>query len=232
MSSIEEKLQIISDNTPKVYESGKKEGMSYFWNKYQDLGARTGYSYAFAGSGWTDELFEPKFNMAVKNANRMFASSNIENLKALLEKRGIILDFSNCTSFTNIISESYIVAMGIIDTRSASSLNATFGGGTYLKHIDKFILKSEGTQSFSSASFQYLTSLQHVIFEGTIGTNNFNVQWSINLDKDSLMSILNCLADKTGNTSTTWNVTIGTTNKAKLTSEELEIAYDKGWLVE
>jgi hypothetical protein len=95
--------------------------------------------------------------------------------------------------------------------------------------MEKFIVKEQNT--FSN-SFQSATDLEHIIFEGTIGQNGLNLQSSTKLSHESLMSVINCLKDYSTDTSgTTWTVTIGDANKAKLTEAELLIAENKGWVV-
>ncbi|MBO5955586.1 MAG: hypothetical protein J6Q10_02165, partial [Clostridia bacterium] len=65
---------------------------------------------------------------------------------------------------------------------------------------------------------------------GKIGKNGFSVSDSKKLSYDSLMSIINALKDYSTDTSgTTYTVTLGTTNLAKLTNEEKAIATQKGW---
>ena len=236
MSTIEEKLQTIAENTPKVYESGKREGMNAFWDPYQDLGKRTKYDYGFCEFGWTDELFKPKYDMVVSSASRMFLNSGITDIKTYFKSEsnpnGVLLDFSTCTTFTNTFQSSSVEKIGVLDTSSASALTYVMYQASSVKTIDEFILKDDGSQTWNlSNSFANCTNLEEVRFKGKIGTNNFNVQWSVKLSHDSLMSIINCLADKTG-VSGTWKVTIGTTNLAKLTSDEIKIASNKGWTVD
>jgi hypothetical protein len=68
--------------------------------------------------------------------------------------------------------------------------------------------------------------------DGAIGQNGFDVHWSTKLTHDSLMSIINHLSDKSSDTSgTTWTITLGTENIAKLTDDEIAIAEAKGWEV-
>ena len=82
---------------------------------------------------------------------------------------------------------------------------------------------------FSNA-FNYRSALTHVIFEGVIGKNGLNLSQSPNLDRESLLSVVNCLKDYSADTSgTVWKVTLGTANLAKLTAEEKAIATGKGW---
>lgn len=81
-------------------------------------------------------------------------------------------------------------------------------------------------------AFRYCTNLETVNFTGVIGKNGLNLQWSTKLSHDSLMSLINCLQDKTGDTSgTSWEVTIGAENLAKLTQDERKIAENKGWVI-
>ena len=74
--------------------------------------------------------------------------------------------------------------------------------------------------------------LTNVNFVGQIKVNGLSVSDCTKLTRESLLSLIQCLEDKTGDTSgTTWTVTIGSTNKAKLTAEELAVATNKGWTV-
>lgn len=230
--SITEKLTTIAENEPKVYDAGKRAQYDEFWDNYQDNGNRTQYNYAFAGYGWTDETFAPKYDMKMEKAERVFANAKITSVKALLEKYRVTIDFSECTGLANMFAGSTITEMGVIDTTSASSLNNVFYMGTKITTIDKLILKSDGSQTLNNTTFQSMNALQNIIFEGVIGKNGFNVQWSTNLSHDSLISTLNCLADKSTDTSgTEWAITIGDENYAKLTTEERNIAYNKGWVI-
>ena len=119
-----------------------------------------------------------------------------------------------------------------MDTSKVYDFSYTFYGTsntTYpLKTIPKLNLSKAGSISnmFSTApSMQFET----INFEGTIGVNGLNLSGQNNLSHDSLMSMINALADKTGDTSTTWKVIIGSTNLAKLTDAEKQIAIDKNW---
>ncbi len=78
--------------------------------------------------------------------------------------------------------------------------------------------------------FLYCDALENLTVCGTINSNNFDVHWSEKLSHDSLVSIINALADKTTDTSgTEWVCTLGTVNLEKLTNEEIAIATGKGW---
>lgn len=255
--SIAKKLHTITENMQKVYDAGASTGVgtsgnyeegyqkgytdgevagrenqqSDFWDAFQYNGSRKDYQFAFGGSGWTDQIFKPKYDMQPDYASRMFNTSRITDLKGVLETLGVALDFSKATSAIEFLANSSITSVGIVNTTKMSNLNQMFYLAKQLRSIDKLILKSDGSQTFNSLSFNGCAALTHMPIEGVIGQNGFDVHWS-DLDRESLLSILNALADKSSETSSVWKITIGATNKAKLSADELKIASDKGWSVE
>lgn len=76
-------------------------------------------------------------------------------------------------------------------------------------------------------TFTTCSALQEMRFTGTIKADLW-VNGCSALSVDSLLSILNALVDFSA-TGGTHKLTLGTRNKAKLTAEQLQIAYDKGW---
>ena len=73
-------------------------------------------------------------------------------------------------------------------------------------------------------AFRNCSALTDLTITGTIGQNGFDVS-SCPLTHDSLLNIVNCLSENgAGKT-----VTLGSTNKGKLTEAEQKIATDKGW---
>ena len=196
------KYNTLIKKIPVVFEAGKAQGdggdshYDTFWDGYQDNGNRRRYNYAFAGDGWTDETFNPKYPFgAITHATYMFGYSLVTEIEQTL-------DFSTITTtVANTFTGSKVKTARIKLSEAVAANNM----------------------------FQNSSELTNLIIEGTIGKNGFNFQWSP-LSHDSLMSIINALADKTGDTSgTTWTVTIGAENLAKLTTEEIGIADAKGW---
>lgn len=220
------------------YESGIEQGRndewSEFWDDFQQGGARTGYTNAF--TNWTDRIFKPKYDIKPSaQANNMFYASTIGgDLQAKLESYGVVLDFSNTTRLHMVFQDAKFTRIGVVDASKANydayALSNTFYNCQSLRTIDKIIL-SENTQRFQQ-TFHYCNSLTNIIFEGVITKNGLSLSHSNNLTHESLMSIINCLKDYSEDTSgTAWKITIGGTNKAKLTDEELAIARNKGWEV-
>lgn len=142
---------------------------------------------------------------------------------------GVTIDFSKATEFSSCFGWSYISRVGIVDTRSSSDLYNLFYSCTKLVTVEKIILKDDGSQRVKNM-LSACSILESVTIEGVIGQNDFSVSSSSKLTHDSLMSIINALQDKTTDTSsTTWLVTLGSTNIKKLTEEEKLLITDKGW---
>ena len=212
------------------YADGKKAEYDAFWDSYQDYGNRTTtYEYAFARNGWTDVTFKPKYDLIVKNAaNQMFYTTYITNLKKILSDCGVVLDTSEVTNFNGMFQQARTTHVPTLDMRKATANSHSFSYSN-IEEFEKIIVSE--TVPWQSA-FMNCSRLKHLFVEGVIGQNGFNVQWSNNLSHDSLMSIINALQDKSGDTSgTVWKVTVGSTNLEKLTAAELGIAWDKGWEV-
>lgn len=194
--STEEKLTAVAANVPKVYKAGKDQQRNDFWDSVQDFGNRTDYEYSFAGKSWTSDNFYPKYDMIIgtntDNFRQMFYHSSELNidLAERLEECGVVLDTSGAKTFYNTFRNAAITRLPVLNSQNTSELYATFGGG-WLVTIDKLILKSDGTQSFTS-TFYGCTSLKNIVVEGTIG-NDFDIHWSP-LTKASFTSIVNALS--------------------------------------
>lgn len=59
---------------------GKQNAYNDFWDNYQQNGNRRNHIGAFAGTGWTDDLFKPKYPIIANPADRMFQSSGLTNV--------------------------------------------------------------------------------------------------------------------------------------------------------
>ena len=220
------------------YTDGKAAQYNAFWDTFQASGNRTLYQYAFTGDAWTAETFKPKYDLKPTQAYAMFMYHGYKNdinpnpitdLKGALERAGVTLDTFKCTDVKRIFYASrYITRIPTISFESCNATTEAFNGCHSLISIDKIVLRNDGTNTFSD-TFKDCHALTDVTFTGVIGQNVFNVQWSP-LSHDSLVSIINALQDKTGDTSgTEWVCTIGDANYAKLSSDEINIAINKGW---
>ena len=65
----------------EAFLNGKNAAYDEYWDEYQTKGSRNNYRNAFAGFGWTDKTFKPKYSLAsVGEAYMMFAYSKITNI--------------------------------------------------------------------------------------------------------------------------------------------------------
>lgn len=102
----------------------------------------------------------------------------------------------------------------IVDVSGASDSKAMFNGCSLLKAVKKIIVSEKTT--FSNW-FTYCNSLEDVTFEGVIGQNGLDFQWSTNLSKASWINIMMKLSPSTTGLSITGS--LASVKKAFETSE-------------
>lgn len=221
----------------EVYNEGKADGITEgrkaeydaFWDTYQQNGNRTDYNSAFGGVGWTNDTFKPKYDITPSDAYMIFRMSKLSgDLVEILAENGVSIYWNKVLSALFAFSHSNFTRIGTIDLSNLTN-NGNSAGANYLvqystklKTIDRIILPSIGVKF--GAAFDGCTALENLVLEGTL-RDNFDVK-SCPLTHDSLMSIINALGD-----GLSYTLTIGATNLAKLTEEEILIAENKGWTV-
>lgn len=233
--SIADKLTQIAENEQKVYDSGYSKAEYDWWVNFTKNNARKNYAYAFSNT--TFEYLRPPFKIA-PNYNQAFNQMFAENpsLKKIESK---YWDFSQRPITTaQDISYSYYYTFAScenleevedIGLKEEKVYGSTFSGDKKLHTIA--CIRVAPYTKFSNCFYSCM-SLENLTIVGVIGHNSFDVHWSTKLTHDSLMSIINALADYSADTSgTTWTVTLGAENIAKLTEEELDIIDMKGWVV-
>ena len=120
--------------------------------------------------------------------------------------------FYNCSSLVTINLPDSVTSIG----------NTTFFRCTSLTTINlPSSLKSIGN------AFSTCPSLKYVILDDNFNCNNLNLSTSTRYTRETIVSWLNALADRTGQTA--YKLTIGATNLAKLTEEDILIATNKNW---
>lgn len=221
--SITELLSEIKTKIRDVYEAGKAAGgISEFWDAYQDNGKRTDYTVAFAGKGWTKETFKPKYDIVPTTTTQMFGRNGLKDVDLVehLRKLEKNLDFSKCTSFTEVFYYTGITRIGEIDTRSCSNLNTIFAYTfASLETVELLRLKEDGSQTFAKNSFIQCTGLTNITIAGVIGKGGIELQWSTKLSKASITSFIEALSTSTSGLTITFSTTA--VNNA-FTSEEWE----------
>lgn len=219
-----------ANEVTEVYEAGKKAEYDAFWDSYQNKGKRTHYGFAFSGQGWNQSSFKPKYDLIVVNDGRyMFAYGALASMDLTqhLESIGITLDTSQCTNFNNMFNYGSPYRVPVLDTTSANALNQI----SYYSSVatfDKIILRSDGSQTFSNTFIG--TKIVNLTLEGVIGQNGFNLQWSTNLSKASIESIINALSTTTNGLTVTLSKTA---KEAAFTADEWSalIATRPNWTI-
>ena len=185
-------------------ERGKQAEYDAFWDACQDNGNRTNYENAFAGQGWTEENFRPKYDMRPTNSYMMFRGSHIRgDLVQILEDCGVILDMSLCSGWIQYPFGGLLASrLGVIDFSKAVMLYEAFGNCINLHTIDELILSKKCEET---TAFRGCTSLANLKISGEIG-KPFTFQWSP-LTKASITSVINALSTTTSGLTVTFSLT-------------------------
>lgn len=199
-------------DTEAAFNEGKLAAERERFEVLQQGGKAYEYREMFAGRGWTDESFKPIYNIVPTQVTRMFAFTGIKNLKADLERQGVILDLSKVTGdVAQMFANSLVTDIGVLNISNAKSANYLLQDASQLVNVEKVILSSSGNQTFTQA-FGYNKKLVEIRFEGVIG-NNIEFKQSTKLSADSLESIVTHLSDTvTGKTITFPNTAESTYN--------------------
>ena len=236
--SIKDKLITISENIPKVYDAGVAQGVAEgkkseydkFWDACQDYGNRTNYERAFAGIGWTDANFYPKYDIRLEGETnaQAFHANQVTNLKQRLEECGVVLDTSKCAFMYQTFQQSVSKVLPTIDMRNATSSTNYCFYNCEAETIEKVII-SEQT-NLAATTFGAMWELKNITIEGVIAKGGLTFNASHNLTKASITSIINALSPTTSGLAITLSQTA--VNKAFTTSEwDALIATKTNWTI-
>lgn len=223
MSIADKYTTLTSEKIPKVYEAGyekgkaeggdpaaayeqgvadgKKSEYDAFWDAYQEMGGPQQYVYSFAGRGWDDRTFKPKYDIIMRySCLGAFQYNELTDIAQALLDRGVTLDTSGASSLQAAFAYSKTKRLPVISAEGATSAAYIFEGCTGLERIEKFVLVKKNVLS---GAFQNCTKLKDIVFEGEIGYNT-NLQYSP-LSKDSITSVLGVLSDTTSGLTLTLN---------------------------
>lgn len=208
----------------KGHADGVKSEYDRFWDVFQNYGNKTDYAGAF--KYWEQEIFKPKYSfiLAPYGPTQMFQYSYITDIITPLKERGLVLDTSGCSGFTQMFQGAKVEHIPTLDLRKANNTSYMFGSGCKVVTIDKLIVSE--TTPLNQSVFDG-SQLENITFEGVIGSD-VSFSYCKKLTYESLMSIINALKDFSG-TSETRTCTLGEANLAKLTDAEKAIATEKGW---
>ena len=121
--------------------------------------------------------------------------------------------FCNCNSLASIIIPSSVTSLQANVFINCDSLT------------DVFIPNS--VTRVAVTSFSGCSSLTNVTLGDGFNANNLDLSASTLYSVDTLVAILNALADRTGQTA--YTLTLGSTNLAKLSNEQIAIATQRNW---
>lgn len=121
--------------------------------------------------------------------------------------------FSRCWSLTAVIMSNAVVYLGQEAFWECDSLK-TINIPATISYI--------GLRAFAKCS-----NLENVTIENGFNCGGLNLSSSTLYSADTIVSWLNALADRTGNTA--YTLYIGSTNLAKLSAEQIAIATNKNW---
>ena len=195
---MKEILQVFDPSVPafeKGYEAGRKAEYDAFWDSFQEGWQGGNMDYHYAGTGWSDVTFKPKYSMKPISATSMFRRNHFGgDLVELLERQGIALDFSECTQMTYLFYESTVTHIGAVDFTATVSTTGAFGYMYHCHTIDSVKLKKENT--YAATSFR-CPALENICIDGVIGQNGFDIHWSNGLSRASMESIVSALSSET-----------------------------------
>ncbi len=186
----QERLELIAENEPKVYEAGKAAQTQDFWDTYQQHGNRSNYSTAFSGYGWSAEIFHPTRPLTVVNGYMLFRN-NPHLTSAMLAQA--CFDFSACQSLQYGFMGCTALDE-VADLSAARTLDSCFSGCTKLKSVQRLHLPTAENGTVS-ALFWSCPQLQTVSVVGTLHDGNLGLQKSPLLSRESITGLVNALSD-------------------------------------
>ena len=133
-----------------------------------------------------------------------------------------LLDTSSATSMIYMFAYCYALqTIPLIDTSSATNIGSMFQNCSSLQTATLNLNSATNLSNlFSSCSYLEYLTLTNI-------KKSLSISASTKYSHDTLLAIVNALTDLTGGTAQT--LTMGSTNLAKLYSEEIAIATNKNW---
>ena len=225
--------------TDIVVTAEKTNLLDAYWEIFQQGGKRTNYHGAFGCHDLPDEMImNPKYPICPDDSGRSYTyeGARIFNYFRRHEntnwsEMGITLDMSKVSYPFLTFANTGITNLDV-DLSNAKELNQTFihsDCGCEHGDLNIRLRVSERCTSYI-LPFSYCSKFVGIIFteDSVIAGSGIDVSLSERLTHESLMSMINALKDFSGS-GTTYTITFGTVNLAKLTDSEKAIAIQKGW---
>lgn len=178
------------DKIAEVFEAGKTKEWSDFWDVYQGNGNRTNYRFAFAGIGWNNETFKPKYDLILVNPENCFQGSLIRgDLTEILNGLGVKLDTSKVGYATYFMASTRFTRVPKIDVTNFTKhpLNQFFAWSELLETIDELVVADY--VDYSTYAFGSCAALKNIKITGTIGKSIY-FNSSPKLDIENVKTII------------------------------------------
>lgn len=213
-----------------VFEAGKKSEYDAFWDAYQSNGTRKNYHSAFAGDGWKQANFKPKYTIRPSEARNMFYQSPLTDL-TLTHK----LDFSEVTALSDFIARSSVTKVPAINLSKAIDSLYVFENAFELMTVENLIFPARPFTVNISGMFYRCNALENITITGTIQNTGFDLHWSTKLTVESLTSILTALS-KDSSVAAGKSITFPTAAQAKIQADttakgQYDAAIAAGWTI-
>ena len=189
----------------------------------------------YGNPGWSKTLLKFRSPLIVEgtNAKRLFYQYPLEKLPDLLETDKI-------TNMENMFGSCKLIkTIPNINTSNVTNMSEMFYGCIALETLPK--LNCSNVERINDVVTN-CTKLQNIggfenlgqAYKTTMAANYYYYRLTLsnnNLTHDSLMNVINNLYDIKSKGCNPQSLVLGSTNLAKLTSEEIAIATNKGWNV-
>ena len=213
-----------------VFEAGKKSEYNAFWDAYQSNGTRKNYHSAFAGDGWKQTNFKPKYTIRPSEARNMFYQSPLTDL-TLTHK----LDFSEVTALSDFIARSSVTKVPAINLSKIIDSLYVFENAFELVTVENLIFPTRPFTVNISGIFYRCNALENITITGTIQNAGCNLHWSTKLTIESVTSILTALS-KDSSVAAGKSITFPTAAQAKIQADttakgQYDAAIAAGWTI-
>lgn len=169
-----------------------------------------------------------------------YAFCRCDNIQSVIIQTGVtIIDksaFSGCKNLKKIEIPNSVKVIGVDAFYSCRSItDVTIPDGvetidanafSYCSNIVNLYIPSSVTL-IGDGAFRYANALKYVTLGENFDCDNLNLSSSTKYSRETIVSWLNALADRTGQIA--YKLTIGAKNLAKLTEEDILIATNKNW---
>lgn len=207
-----------------AYGYGKQAEYDAFWDAYLQKGSIREISMLFAGNGWNDATFQPKYSIHAENPYMLFRKSSITDIGQTLKERNVVMTLKGPIlqyTFSGMASKTLD---NVVFAEPITTMYTAFGSATNLESIECPIPVQDA--SISRDNFYWCYALKEIRFNGTIASD-LSFSYSANLSTDSIDSIIGALKDRTGTTAFT--LTFHKDVGAKLTQAQKDAISAKNW---